>query len=524
MSGRHRGDRERTEKNDRNNRRNNFRNAHRANSEETMDETHNNESLEQNSTSSSSNSIEPEPIPTKHNTRSSGTKYYNRQNHYSSSSSGMCGHGRTRATARITASSDNTNLCRESTGHGSSELRGESRSNIRNIDESEIRNDRRTNIRNDERMDYRSSGGRGNNRARSQNNENYEAQVEILNVTMEESSPEDDRMEQIGDSFSLSRREDISDSRNENIRNENIKNENIKNENSRIVFRSDKKSKISPTFEITLKQEATSSTKLINEVGNKPVPSSTDVLNAFECPVCMEYMVPPLYQCSSGHLVCDSCRPKLSCCPSCRGPVPSVRNLAMEKIAATIFFPCKYSGNGCPDALSATEKLPHEEGCEYRPYCCPCPGASCRWQGNVEQVMPHLMKAHRSITTLQGEDIVFLATDISLPGAVDWVMLQSCYGCHFMLVLEKQEKYGTVEQFYAIVQLIGSKKEAEQFIYRLELSNQKRRLCWEAAPRSIHEGIATSLSMSDCLLFDSKLARLFSENGNLGINVTITKV
>jgi len=50
--------------------------------------------------------------------------------------------------------------------------------------------------------------------------------------------------------------------------------------------------------------------------------------------------------------------------------------------------------------------------------------------------MSHLMQVHKSITTLQGEDIVFLATDINLPGAVDWVMVQSCFGHHFMLVLE----------------------------------------------------------------------------------------
>jgi hypothetical protein len=52
---------------------------------------------------------------------------------------------------------------------------------------------------------------------------------------------------------------------------------------------------------------------------------------------------------------------------------------------------------------------------------CPCPGASCKWQGSLENVMQHLWLAHKSITTLQGEDIVFLATDITLPGAVDWV-------------------------------------------------------------------------------------------------------
>ena len=52
---------------------------------------------------------------------------------------------------------------------------------------------------------------------------------------------------------------------------------------------------------------------------------------------------------------------------------------------------------------------------------CPCPGASCKWQGSLDNVMQHLWLSHKSITTLQGEDIVFLATDITLPGAVDWV-------------------------------------------------------------------------------------------------------
>ena len=101
-----------------------------------------------------------------------------------------------------------------------------------------------------------------------------------------------------------------------------------------------------------------------------------------------------------------------------------------------------------------------------RPYSCPCPGASCKWQGSLEQVMAHLMQVHKSITTLQGEDIVFLATDINLPGAVDWVMMQSCFGHHFMLVLEKQEKYDGHQQFFAIVQLIGTRKQAENFAYR----------------------------------------------------------
>ena len=74
----------------------------------------------------------------------------------------------------------------------------------------------------------------------------------------------------------------------------------------------------------------------------------------------------------------------------------------MEKVAQTVMFPCKYSGSGCMATMSYTEKPDHEEGCEFRPYSCPCPGASCKWQGSLDQVMPHLTHAHKSITTLQG--------------------------------------------------------------------------------------------------------------------------
>lgn len=144
--------------------------------------------------------------------------------------------------------------------------------------------------------------------------------------------------------------------------------------------------------------------------------NATDLASLLECPVCFDYVLPPILQCQSGHLVCSSCRPKLSCCPTCRGPLGNIRNLAMEQVANTLKFTCKYSSSGCHLTLMCNEKLEHEEQCPFRPYSCPCPGASCKWQGPLEQVMPHLFSAHKSITNLTGEDIVFLATDINLPG------------------------------------------------------------------------------------------------------------
>ncbi|XP_054720692.1 E3 ubiquitin-protein ligase SIAH1-like [Uloborus diversus] len=130
--------------------------------------------------------------------------------------------------------------------------------------------------------------------------------------------------------------------------------------------------------------------------------ATADLASLFECPVCFDYVLPPILQCQNGHLVCTTCRHKLTCCPSCRGPIGNIRNLAMEKVATTVFFPCKYSAAGCKQQLMHTEKTDHEELCEFRPYSCPCPGAQCKWFGSLDQVMPHLMHSHKSITTLQG--------------------------------------------------------------------------------------------------------------------------
>ena len=84
-----------------------------------------------------------------------------------------------------------------------------------------------------------------------------------------------------------------------------------------------------------------------------------------------------LFQCHAGHLVCSNCRPKLTCCPTCRGQLGgNIRNLAMEKVASTVMFPCRYQSSGCGLSLLHTEKTDHEETCEFR-----------YWKKNIYNVM-----------------------------------------------------------------------------------------------------------------------------------------
>lgn len=110
-------------------------------------------------------------------------------------------------------------------------------------------------------------------------------------------------------------------------------------------------------------------------------PINNEIASLFECPVCFEHVLPPIMQCQNGHLLCQACRSKLNTCPTCRIHITTnIRNLQMEKLATSIWFPCKYSNLGCCEKLQYKERIEHEDDCSMRPYACPCPGLfNTRW-------------------------------------------------------------------------------------------------------------------------------------------------
>jgi hypothetical protein len=56
------------------------------------------------------------------------------------------------------------------------------------------------------------------------------------------------------------------------------------------------------------------------------------ILNEIECPVCLEYMSPPITLCRRGHNLCHNCRNFVSKCPICMDKFIT-NNLALEVIA-----------------------------------------------------------------------------------------------------------------------------------------------------------------------------------------------
>jgi len=122
-----------------------------------------------------------------------------------------------------------------------------------------------------------------------------------------------------------------------------------------------------------------------------------------ECPVCMEFFGEHIYQCSEGHLVCAACKEKLpeSRCPSCRQPVGSVRNRAMEQLIGEMNLPCTHKELGCKFAGPHSSRRTHEKSCKFSPIRCPF-ATKCRCEFAAGRLADHLRNEHKKeVTRLQ---------------------------------------------------------------------------------------------------------------------------
>jgi hypothetical protein len=98
---------------------------------------------------------------------------------------------------------------------------------------------------------------------------------------------------------------------------------------------------------------------------------NTGILSILEWPVCLQYIVPPIYQCDNQHLLCSACQKCQTHCPTCRVKLKGARNMWTEKVSEYISYPCKNEGIGCRVQLRLYEKGAHEWSCHAdRQYKC----------------------------------------------------------------------------------------------------------------------------------------------------------
>jgi len=70
--------------------------------------------------------------------------------------------------------------------------------------------------------------------------------------------------------------------------------------------------------------------------------------------------------CENGHTICDSCGSQVSKCQSCGGTLTKARNFTLERIAATVIYPCKNKESGCKETFTVNHKNSHQSECFFR--------------------------------------------------------------------------------------------------------------------------------------------------------------
>ncbi|CAH1959348.1 unnamed protein product [Acanthoscelides obtectus] len=84
-----------------------------------------------------------------------------------------------------------------------------------------------------------------------------------------------------------------------------------------------------------------------------------------ECPICKEYMCPPIFNCNAGHTICKSCKDQMALCPFCKATISYSRNFILEDLLETLQINCQNEPKGCA-FVGCTEKIKlHEITCRY---------------------------------------------------------------------------------------------------------------------------------------------------------------
>ncbi|XP_063230332.1 uncharacterized protein LOC134535215 [Bacillus rossius redtenbacheri] len=186
-----------------------------------------------------------------------------------------------------------------------------------------------------------------------------------------------------------------------------------------------------------------------------------------ECPVCLEYVGPPIYQCRRGHIVCGLCKPKLMYCPTCRSGFSEYRNLVAEMFAERLDYPCKNAHLGCDSTFTLKEKEDHEANCAFRFYKC----ILCPWKGLHRELLPHLVKDHPGKVGHGAEQEILLELgDMTASANQNWIVsaMNEIFRVNFILAKRQSNM-----QIMGSVQFIGPRRRADDFIYTFEVKSEE---------------------------------------------------
>jgi len=246
---------------------------------------------------------------------------------------------------------------------------------------------------------------------------------------------------------------------------------------------------------------------------------SQDVLEQLECPVCTEYMLPPITLCANGHNICSSCKQRLKNCPTCRKPFFHIRNRTLEKLALRVECPCSNAPHGCTLTFPIALIREHQDVCEYNPLACPLRDfVHCNWNGTFKEVKHHVTQKHRNwVKILSGMTDNFIKNFNKNKVYVRIFLLNDdVFQQHFEVLNSA---------VYYVIKYIGAAEKASQFKYKFKLGEKSDKISVCCTVSSYNVDVQELYNTGKCVkLYCDTIERFLDENNNLKFYFGIFKV
>ncbi|XP_018563338.1 E3 ubiquitin-protein ligase SIAH1-like [Anoplophora glabripennis] len=189
----------------------------------------------------------------------------------------------------------------------------------------------------------------------------------------------------------------------------------------------------------------------------------TDLLQELECPICTNYMSPPIRQCATGHSICEDCRRKLPKCALCQGVFTESRNISLEGLAVKMRYPCINKSSGCNLKLAYNEREIHESKCPFKGYKCAMD--ECPWVGRAEDIPGHWASKKLPTKPYGAHNVCYTKLKpksyfVNIVEAFDKVFWFKCK------IINKKWCWA--------VQYIGKASEAEDYWYEIDIFKPER--------------------------------------------------
>ncbi|PSN42266.1 hypothetical protein C0J52_20416 [Blattella germanica] len=221
-----------------------------------------------------------------------------------------------------------------------------------------------------------------------------------------------------------------------------------------------------------------------------------DLMLELECPVCLEYLTPPIVICENGHSICNACKNKLTRCPNCRKPFLNVRNLALESLTRAVVPTAEK-----PVVVEKTYKCPFAQ----------ISNEDCSWNGKLKNMKKHIRNFHDHPRDAHSSEGSFNVILTSLSQSRHYRKAQFVNDEVFYITWEIKDG-----NFYCAVLNIGSQSNASNFSYQFSLSskNESKKISMIFPMKSIEEDLERILKPGQCVLLHYETVLEFLDTHN----------